>query len=707
MDVRIDQINVESAGPISNLSLDLQQFNLIYGHNERGKTFLVEFLIRSLFKNQSGWSLRESNSRGKVMVSGLSDKPIGFTPTSRLKLEDLLLEEKPGLPTRINRLLVVKGADLSFEDGQRRNVSRTVLKEFLSGQGVLDDIQGEISATVRGATVDNGHISGKKMGEIKTRDSLSEELRDIDKLFARVETIYSGGERQAMRAKIDELDSNIAEQQLAKRYHAYELGQKIMAKQRQLDQLPKEDLAAIKTDLAKLQDRENLIQRQDAKLAELERESEHYEWLKEAVALYEQRGVQSDVKINPIYLIVIAAALLFAIVFSLLGYPAGTILLVIIAAVGGWLYLRQYRSALEHATEVDEINKLNEEYKNRFGDPLSGLPELRERVKSKEQAYFGANTLREELAEERQKRNGLEEKLVSEINRHVGSSPEREKWESEIGKLIKRREQMAYQRKQYELELAALNIAEHDYRHEQAAVSFNSDNLETYQADLDAVHEDLDNEETELNNLKQRISERTGDDISVAWPILLQNLQEKREKVSAEYRKATATILAGILVDDQLDVIREQEEKTIEEKLESPIVSTPIRDITEQYTGIRYEEGAIWLDYETGSFPLSDLSTGALEQVMLGLRLGFAAQLFDRDRMFLLLDDAFQHADWSRRKRLVNQSAALAKDGWQIIYFTMDDNIRDLFDEAGHKHFPDSYRRHDLNVPSTAITLGE
>ena len=41
MGIRIDQINVESAGPLAELQLPMGDFNLIYGRNEQGKTFLV------------------------------------------------------------------------------------------------------------------------------------------------------------------------------------------------------------------------------------------------------------------------------------------------------------------------------------------------------------------------------------------------------------------------------------------------------------------------------------------------------------------------------------------------------------------------------------------------------------------------------------------------------------------------------------------
>jgi Cdc6-like AAA superfamily ATPase len=51
MGVRIDSISVNGLGPISSLQWALKDINLVYGKNEQGKTFLVEYLLRSLFKD--------------------------------------------------------------------------------------------------------------------------------------------------------------------------------------------------------------------------------------------------------------------------------------------------------------------------------------------------------------------------------------------------------------------------------------------------------------------------------------------------------------------------------------------------------------------------------------------------------------------------------------------------------------------------------
>ena len=93
------------------------------------------------------------------------------------------------------------------------------------------------------------------------------------------------------------------------------------------------------------------------------------------------------------------------------------------------------------------------------------------------------------------------------------------------------------------------------------------------------------------------------------------------------------------------------------------------------------------------------LSTGAREQVFLGARLGFARIALDNEPSFLVLDDAFQHSDWERREQLVQQAVGLVEAGWQVLYFTMDDHIRDLFNTVGDR-LGKRYVSHSLFEPS-------
>ncbi|OGO16867.1 MAG: hypothetical protein A2Z14_07840 [Chloroflexi bacterium RBG_16_48_8] len=78
------------------------------------------------------------------------------------------------------------------------------------------------------------------------------------------------------------------------------------------------------------------------------------------------------------------------------------------------------------------------------------------------------------------------------------------------------------------------------------------------------------------------------------------------------------------------------------------------------------------------------------------MRLGCAAKILGRKSLFLLLDDAFQYADWDRRGWLLDKMVDLAKAGWQILYLTMDDHLRDLFQAMGEKTFKQEFTYHTL-----------
>ena len=697
MAVTINEINIENSGPITDCQLSLGPFNLIYGHNERGKTFLVEFLIRSLFKNRAGYSLRTAGGRGKVVLSGLSSKPLAFTPASRVKLEDHLAKDEPGMPAQISHLLVVKGAELNFDDRNRLGVDRSILKNFLAGQGVLDVIQAKIAVTVRKASFEDGQLLGDKRGEIKARNNAQRNMQTVDKLFEEIETIYSNGESSKLETEIAGLKQKIDEQELAKCHQAFLVNQEIGELQTSLDRLPEDEVERLTDDFKSYKRTQHNINRLKTGQAELEQKSEHYEWLEQAIPLYEQRGSQSKRKMSARYPILILFLLILALVFGFMGFPIGVALAVLGVIIAGWFFWRQAQAALDHTIDVDELSRLETEFKSRFGRSLSGLPLMLEEKKGMEEAYHGAKTQRRNLQEEEDELATLHDQIISLLEKLAGQTAAAEEWEDIISELLLDQKQFQRQLGQKKLEHADLAVEPAAYRSEPAAVAFDRHQLNTLQSERDELQDSLKAVEDAQNNLKQRICEQTADAISSSWETLIRKLRLKREEDVADYRHLTANVLAGIFVNKALTTIRNQEDRKIREKLSSPLVSAPIAQITNRYTAVHFSSGELYVDEPYGDFPISDLSTGTREQVLLGLRLGFAAQIFGRDRLFLILDDAFQHADWQRRARLVDQMVDLAHSGWQIIYLTMDDHIKSLFDEAGRQNFAETYRYYDLN----------
>jgi hypothetical protein len=195
MGIKIEKIVVKNLGPIQSFAHDLGMFNLIFSKNECGKTFLTEFITRSLFKNIKRWQFRE-NGNGKVTVSGLlkEDSLTEFSPGSGKKMEDYWETGEKGLPLSMVKLLIAKGGESSIENSEE-GIGKSLIKEIFSGISLLDKIDRDanISKTVKNATFKDGNINIGNTGEGKNYSQLQLEIDRIDKIFSEVESKYSTG----------------------------------------------------------------------------------------------------------------------------------------------------------------------------------------------------------------------------------------------------------------------------------------------------------------------------------------------------------------------------------------------------------------------------------------------------------------------------------------------------------------------------------
>jgi uncharacterized protein YhaN len=473
--------------------------------------------------------------------------------------------------------------------------------------------------------------------------------------------------------------------------------QQIRQHEKRLADVPQDVLRRLNDDFSRHLSLQQRISRRQNRLDELAQQSRHFSWLEEAIAVYETRSVRGKNALTPLLPAAVLGLLLLAALSSFLQQPLLTVILILIAVVAGWFVLRRARAAQESALDVEEIAMLQAEFRERFGERLSGLPQMKALKKAMDESYHGARTLRDELEVEKEEASHLQEQIASRLQALTGRAIGPRDWGEAIRKLNQFRDRVLEELQRARLALAALGVDESDVHPDPTPVAYSREQLQTLHQELDQTQATLTQKMDELRNLKQRVSEKTGDPITLDWETLIHNLQRKRHDLAAEYREITAQILAGILVNEQLEAMRAQEEEKIRRKLASDTVCQPVFNITRRYSSLAYEEGNVYVGDDYGRFALGHLSTGAREQVLLGLRVGFAAHLLRQDRLFLLLDDAFQHADWQRRQWLVEQAVTLAEDGWQIIYFTMDDHIRDLFSDAGQAHFAVDYHYHELS----------
>ena len=160
MKPRIERIKVKRGGPLEkDFEIQPGDLNLVYGLNETGKTYLLESLVRLLFKTQGrdapGGNLREWDTNGKSLVSGIEGEGQGtsVSKTSK-KLEDYRCGEDDHLPREFSRLLVVRAGEtvISADPGED-GISRDILKDYLSEERLLDELLEGISKTLQGAQV--------------------------------------------------------------------------------------------------------------------------------------------------------------------------------------------------------------------------------------------------------------------------------------------------------------------------------------------------------------------------------------------------------------------------------------------------------------------------------------------------------------------------------------------------------------------------
>jgi hypothetical protein len=696
MGVWLESVAVKDLGPLGERTFDLGRLNLIYGHNETGKTFLVEFLLHSLFRKSSDWSFRDLSGQGKVVVRGLDEESIDFTPEARKKLEDYWEGSGVGLPTNMARLLVVKGGELELAESMA-GIDRGVLKTVLSSEVLLDQIQGRISKTVQGAVVKEGRIVGNTMGEIKSRKGIKEERDHLETLFSRVDKSYSRGGIRSLELRKEELSDDIDELKRAKRHEAYQLHAEREDLTRKRDQLDDGEIDKLKTRIHDQQRTKREIVRKQGELDGLEGATDDFEWVQHAVRVWESLQMEK-----------VAAPRWFLLILGVLGIAAGFVAGLfqyvtpaIIAFAFGVLFTGFYMLSLLRQAQAaplsEERSRIESEFSERFGRPLSNLAALQAAEENLHEDHLNATRLAGEIAELEGELEEFRSDIDALFNSLLGSTLSEDGWEDGLEGLKSESKRLDDEIHKLDVRLSSLNVDESDYVAEKVKTAFSAEKLGDLEVEFTQIEEAIKQANRDLENLKQSICDETDDAMSVGWPVVLEHLRERKRAKDQEYRELTAEIIAKIGVMQVLNEVKQEEDEKIQRGLEDPTVLETLERVTGAYKGLRMTDGQILVSGEFGNYPMDQLSTGAKEQILLALRMGFSTRLAGGEPLFLILDDAFQHSDWDRRERLVEKTADLAKDGWQITYLSMDDHIRGLFETAGQKNFKSEFRSYRID----------
>lgn len=239
-------------------------------------------------------------------------------------------------------------------------------------------------------------------------------------------------------------------------------------------------------------------------------------------------------------------------------------------------------------------------------------------------------------------------------------------WEKEIVSLEKYSDKAANIK--YNEELASeLNVSKQEYKNK-----------------IGEIKDKISHFESNMNDV-----EREGTNILKNGPLFcktssdLSNIKMKLKAFIEYYEINRENIM------DTMDIFTEIEAEE-KEKVSGlfgvdSLISKYFHEITDGlYEEVLYdqEEGKIEVRRRDGVILQAEkLSGGAYDQLYLSIRLALGEKLLKGKKGFFIMDDPFVKADSDRLKRLIKMLERISDWGWQIIYFSAKDEIKDILKE--------------------------
>ena len=719
------RVRVSGFGPLEGLELELAPgLNVVYGRNEAGKTTLLDYLLAHLFRWEQRTGTRLETVLGDLDRFGDVDAAGGEIELRMGGALHTYPGEGPSLLHHLGLehaglagLFCVRSGELELPEKEPGDFWRE-LKKVLSGlpEGVETLRR---SAHEAAGLTPTGQLSDRGDPGRKTeRRELEERVRTLTGLAGRLDRVAETAEAVArLERRQEELES-------ARRARIARLHARLVETREELEAMTELPDGAVERWRELANERERLREEVRGKeeaaaaAAEKAREAaarkEELEAtaadLRERLTEVEEAGLEERARrveaaaggglqrlAEPAYWL--GLALLVAGIGGAVFTPTGTLwnsvlvlVLLLVLAVGAGLYWtgRSLRARREQAGEVrrsvlEAAADLGLDAEAP-GEVPAAVRALEDRTHRAERELEGARE-RAESAGERssERRQELEEARTALEEAEAGLEAIREETgleELAEAEELRRRREEARDRAR-DLETSLQELAGTDEAAWDVEPPGDEDLPEWSAAEKRRVDRELDRLREDHRELRREF-DRAG--LREPEQVLVER-QQARERLAEIELDREAGRLAGQIfatMGEALD--RRLSEALAREGAHS--VGRLVERVTGRYVRVEREEDALVVHDEAGrSWPLLHLSRGTRDQVYLALRVGLARAALEAAELeepgFFLLDDAFLTADWERRERLVAAAAELSEEGWQVVYLTCDDHLRELFEAAG------------------------
>ncbi len=721
--MKIRKITINKYGPIKDFHYNCADVNLFFGNNESGKTALVDAFIESLFTNKGNRKIFKGSERFIKNKSNIaefileSDEKQYSFPSNKFNLSKLL-----SLPDiELSRLFIVRAGDLRLKRSEKW---WPAIKQFLTNLNtdlikVKEYIYTNVGLTKSGQKWSNakGNSKEKYVKQVEDRLDKLKQARDNLGQISNEEK-----ELKEKNIKLSDIKNRFEAFNNFKKYLKYKESKKLFEKY----MMYKHELQGLERykeeDVKNWQNVENILIRlklqkesyqdglenkfSDIKKIEQEKlknAEEKLKKLKEISSFKFKRNLRNPIfrfifnnfyrnsAIRHIFYIFLSFAF-FAFLF-LKEISDNTVYLVIafallIVLLTVWLLqfmlgkqFKEFNSESKklviddfNAKDVSDVlnidNKIIEldsvcktytealksfrrdeqELKKQLSDCKVKIAEQNKKIEEFRQKT--GKTELQQLIEEIEKKQNFnnEKKRIKDRLKDILGDSDEANWLLLIDgiKINPPKEKIDF------------SIAEEEDLRKQIV------KLESEQKDLQRKIERF------YNNLQDSLNIN---DVKEIYSEISQLEKEKKEI----YKEEKAALLAGEIIDNLSNSFDLQLKEILETG--NITVSKYFNEFTEgKYVLVEFhEEDFIVKDNKGNKYIFPELSTGTQDQLMFAVRIAFLLRGL-KEPGFFILDDAFLTSDYKRREKLVGCINKLIEKGWQIFYLTIDEHIKELFE---------------------------
>lgn len=759
--MKLKEFSIIRYGPLENLNkIKLNDFNLIWGKNECGKTLTIDGLVKLLF-NKTGKDFEN--------LERVQEVPEGYVVLVDEEGNEYKIPEKGDLPkisglsaTECNNIFIVRNSNLS--------VAHDLSKESMFYESITDKLTGleteriaKISEKIKEiARLTDKSLEFQDVKDEKLKTRINEANKLIEEIDQLIQEVKEKGldeleeKKVELKEQLETIEEEIKKLEALRKREKYEKGdealtilKKLMDEIKELDVYNEND-AKLWNDLEKELDmyssqKQKKEKELEVKVKELEKADEKYKELSEEFKSYEEKKKKIDEEIKPemsrfnssrdvnklekknkvftvsmIISIFILAISVVGIVFnkSLLFYVLTAVSSIAVAAFGGLKYkvikdqdqvinkFEEFKAKLQTlGLMADTLGEIYENIKNYEVWYETKLKEFNRAFLDKEKIKLQINDLKnKEIAEieqhikniqekieklkEKSKETSLESyneklKLKNEIKNNIGKQETILKshfgyvgksleeaipyWENEIKKLEIYKDNFPEDKFSEDL-LTNLKNNENKYKNEYEEVHNNTKLIQK-------MFEDIEGRVNKILLPEEHLFCETSTDLEAIKKLLSDFVN------THENNRNNALVVLSIF--EELE--REEKGKISSLFGQNSLVTKYFKEITDGlYDEVTFDSNENKIKVRRKDKVVLDayqLSGGAYDQLYFSIRLALGRTLL-KDRFgFFIMDDPFVKSDFERLNRQMNLLKKIANSGWQIIYFSSKDEIKDLLKE--------------------------